>query len=70
MRLKAEAYQEYGEAAKIALVLEALPKVNSRKSHGNLCAHQWSDRTLLNACKKEVLFNLTGCTGHVLTLLM
>lgn len=29
MRLKAEAYQQYGEAAKTALVLEALPKVNS-----------------------------------------
>lgn len=29
MRLKAEAYQQYGEAAKIALVLEALPKVCS-----------------------------------------
>lgn len=27
MRLKAEAYQQYGEAAKTALVLEALPKV-------------------------------------------
>ena len=27
MRLKAEAYLQYGEAAKIALVLEALPKV-------------------------------------------
>lgn len=44
MRLKAEAYQEYGEAAKTALVLEALPKVSSQKSHENLCAHQWSDR--------------------------
>lgn len=30
MRLKAEAYQQYGEAAKTALVLEALPKVNQR----------------------------------------
>lgn len=30
MRLKAEAYQQYGEAAKTALVLEALPKVNSK----------------------------------------
>lgn len=28
MRLKAEAYQHYGEAAKTALVLEALPKVS------------------------------------------
>lgn len=27
MRLKADAYQQYGEAAKTALVLEALPKV-------------------------------------------
>ncbi|XP_048836854.1 flotillin-2a-like [Brienomyrus brachyistius] len=27
MRLKAQAYQEYGEAAKTALVLEALPKI-------------------------------------------
>lgn len=53
MRLKAEAYQEYGEAAKTALVLEALPKVNSRKSHGNLCAHHWSDRTFFNALRKR-----------------
>lgn len=30
MRLKAEAYQQYGEAAKVALVLEALPKVFER----------------------------------------
>ena len=30
MRLKAEAYQQYGEAAKTALVLEALPKVKQR----------------------------------------
>lgn len=30
MRLKAEAYQQYGEAAKTALVLEALPKVNTQ----------------------------------------
>lgn len=29
MRLKAEAYQQYGEAAKTALVLEALPKVEN-----------------------------------------
>lgn len=27
MRLKADAYQQYGDAAKTALVLEALPKV-------------------------------------------
>lgn len=27
MKLKAEAYQQYGEAAQTALVLEALPKV-------------------------------------------
>lgn len=33
MRLKAEAYQEYGEAAKIALVLEALPKVTHTDTH-------------------------------------
>ncbi|XP_024866834.1 flotillin-2-like isoform X1 [Kryptolebias marmoratus] len=32
MRLKAEAYQEYGEAAKTALVLEALPKIASKVS--------------------------------------
>lgn len=31
MRLKAEAYQQYGEAAKTALVLEALPKVKHRR---------------------------------------
>lgn len=30
MRLKAEAYQQYGDAAKTALVLEALPKVMHR----------------------------------------
>lgn len=30
MRLKAEAYQQYGEAAKTALVLEALPMVKHR----------------------------------------
>ncbi|XP_023266091.1 flotillin-2-like [Seriola lalandi dorsalis] len=30
MRLKAEAYQQYGEAAKSALVLEALPKIASK----------------------------------------
>lgn len=30
MRLKAEAYQQYGEAAKTALVLEALPKVKTQ----------------------------------------
>uniref|UniRef100_A0A3Q2P1I7 Flotillin n=1 Tax=Fundulus heteroclitus TaxID=8078 RepID=A0A3Q2P1I7_FUNHE len=30
MRLKAEAYQQYGEAAKTALVLEALPKIASK----------------------------------------
>lgn len=27
MKLKAKAYQQYGEAAKMALVLDALPKV-------------------------------------------
>lgn len=36
MRLKAEAYQQYGEAAKTALVLEALPKV-CRTSTGSGC---------------------------------
>lgn len=30
MRLKAEAYEQYGDAAKTALVLEALPKVTHR----------------------------------------
>uniref|UniRef100_A0AAQ5ZUX2 Flotillin n=1 Tax=Amphiprion ocellaris TaxID=80972 RepID=A0AAQ5ZUX2_AMPOC len=30
MRLKAEAYQQYGEAAKTALVLEALPKIAAK----------------------------------------
>ncbi|XP_072248128.1 flotillin-2-like [Leuresthes tenuis] len=30
MRLKAESYQQYGEAAKTALVLEALPKIASK----------------------------------------
>ncbi len=33
MRLKAEAYQQYGEAAKTALVLEALPKVCGTRLH-------------------------------------
>lgn len=37
MRLKAEAYQQYGEAAKTALVLEALPKV----------IHRWSLQVFL-----------------------
>lgn len=32
MRLKAEAYQQYGDAAKTALVLEALPKVGRHAS--------------------------------------
>ncbi|TRY87324.1 hypothetical protein DNTS_034019 [Danionella cerebrum] len=32
MRLKAEAYQQYGEAAKTALVLEALPKIAEKVS--------------------------------------
>ncbi|XP_042560679.1 flotillin-2 isoform X3 [Clupea harengus] len=30
MRLKAEAYQQYGDAAKVALVLEALPKIAAK----------------------------------------
>lgn len=34
MRLKAEAYQQYGEAAKTALVLEALPKVKHTQMQG------------------------------------
>lgn len=33
MRLKAEAYQQYGDAAKTALVLEALPKVCDTHLH-------------------------------------
>lgn len=32
MRLKAEAYQQYGEAAKTALVLDALPKIAGKVS--------------------------------------
>uniref|UniRef100_A0A8B9JVX1 Flotillin n=1 Tax=Astyanax mexicanus TaxID=7994 RepID=A0A8B9JVX1_ASTMX len=32
MRLKADAYQQYGEAAKTALVLEALPKIAAKVS--------------------------------------
>ncbi|XP_017570358.1 flotillin-2a isoform X2 [Pygocentrus nattereri] len=32
MRMKAEAYQQYGEAAKTALVLEALPKIAGKVS--------------------------------------
>uniref|UniRef100_A0A3P8VA29 Flotillin n=1 Tax=Cynoglossus semilaevis TaxID=244447 RepID=A0A3P8VA29_CYNSE len=32
MRLKAEAYQQYGEAAKTAMVLEALPKIAGKVS--------------------------------------
>lgn len=32
MRLKAEAYQQYGEAAKTALVLDALPKIAAKVS--------------------------------------
>lgn len=35
MRLKAEAYEQYGEAAKTALVLEALPKVTHRCSRSS-----------------------------------
>ena len=33
MKLKAEAYQQYGDAAKTALVLEALPKVCRPRLH-------------------------------------
>ncbi|XP_051534762.1 flotillin-2-like isoform X4 [Myxocyprinus asiaticus] len=32
MRLKAEAYQQYGDAAKTALILEALPKITAKVS--------------------------------------
>lgn len=35
MRLKAEAYQQYGDAAKTALVLEALPKVCGKHLHNS-----------------------------------
>lgn len=44
MRLKAEAYQQYGEAAKTALVLEALPKV---------CVHMYSAPVRGEKGKKE-----------------
>lgn len=33
MKLKAEAYQKYGESAKMALVLEALPQVSPGAPH-------------------------------------
>lgn len=46
MRLKAEAYQQYGDAAKTALVLEALPKVK----HGLVQENVHFD-WLLNASK-------------------
>lgn len=42
MRLKAEAYQQYGDAAKTALVLEALPKVRAYWFTHQL-RHLWSD---------------------------
>lgn len=59
MRLKAEAYQQYGEAAKTALVLEALPKVSgallnmwevSLNNQPNMSVLF----TFLNHCKKLV----------------
>lgn len=34
MKLKAEAYQQYGEAAKLALVLDALPEVRTGANLG------------------------------------
>lgn len=37
MRLKAEAYQQYGDAAQTALVLEALPKVKFFNEQSNIC---------------------------------
>lgn len=36
MRLKAEAYQQYGDAAQTALVLEALPKVTHKSVQPHL----------------------------------
>lgn len=58
MKLKAEAYQKYGDAAKMALVLEALPQVRFLPTQayrvslldqwqvpGSLCA-QWITSTL------------------------
>ena len=41
MRLKAEAYQQYGDAAKVALVLEALPKVFICVSVAETGKEQW-----------------------------
>lgn len=41
MRLKAEAYQKYGDAAKMALVLEALPQVRLLLQAGT-----WEQRVL------------------------
>lgn len=49
MRLKAEAYQQYGDAAKTALVLEALPKVK----HGLVQENVHFD-WLLNASKIQL----------------
>ena len=45
MRLKAEAYLQYGEAAQTALVLEALPKVT------HACTHTYTHlHTHMHAC--------------------
>ena len=49
MRLKAEAYQQYGEAAKTALVLEALPKVGEPHTHTHTDTHTYQRcRTQMN----------------------
>ena len=39
MRLKAQAYLQYGEAAQTALVLEALPKVTHLCTHTHTHTH-------------------------------
>lgn len=51
MRLKAEAYQKYGEAAKTALVLEALPKVihYGIKSHKSYCTDYFKCSVFMRA---------------------
>lgn len=66
MRLKAEAYQQYGDAAKTALVLEALPKVIHRWSlqvslkgavvHNSSCIFLFYDSSLI-IVKKRQLYN-------------
>lgn len=52
MRLKAEAYQQYGEAAKTALVLEALPKVPHREILSNTSKHQYHQHHLFRRTKE------------------